>query len=128
MRESKLFHFREKPFMNPIRPHSPPSIIRIWMVFGVIIIALLGGSIWLRRSMQRFYQPQEPALPVLATTRSDFTATERDGMQVRWKDLRGKVVICAYLYTVCPHGCAAVVGQMPHGGFSRETGSSFGIS
>jgi cytochrome oxidase Cu insertion factor (SCO1/SenC/PrrC family) len=46
------------------------------------------------------------------TITGDLAATERTGKIVRLSELRGKVTVCAYVYTVCPHGCAAVVGEM----------------
>ena len=49
---------------------------------------------------------------MLATISADLSATERSGQTVKLSDLKGKVTVCAYLYTICPHGCAAVVSAM----------------
>lgn len=54
----------------------------------------------------------KPRLPEIHEVTVDLEATERDGRTVRFSDLRGKVVVCAYIYTVCPHGCAAVMEEM----------------
>ena len=51
-------------------------------------------------------------IPVRNTITGDLSATERSGKVVRLTELRGKVTLCAYVYTVCPHGCAAVIGEM----------------
>lgn len=51
-------------------------------------------------------------LPVFGRVDRELAATERDGQLKQLSTLRGKVFTCAYLYTVCPHGCAAVMGQM----------------
>jgi cytochrome oxidase Cu insertion factor (SCO1/SenC/PrrC family) len=98
--------------MSPPAASVPPSALRFWLLFGVIIVALLGGSYWLHRSLAKVAGVMEPALPVLAVTPANFTALERSGREVRWGDLRGKVVVCSSLYTVCPHGCAAVNVEM----------------
>lgn len=55
--------------------------------------------------------PQKP-LPVVAQIQGDLEVTERSGQKVKLSALRGKVTVMACLYTVCPHGCAAVVDAM----------------
>ena len=57
-------------------------------------------------------EPHPPTLPVLAKISEDLEAVERSGKTERLSSLRGKVFTCAYLYTVCPHGCSAVMNQM----------------
>ncbi|SKB01767.1 SCO1/SenC [Prosthecobacter debontii] len=52
------------------------------------------------------------SLPIFTTIEEDFIAVERSGQTVHIASLRGSVCAFAYLYTVCPHGCAAVVGEM----------------
>ena len=55
-----------------------------------------------------------PALPVFTTITQDLKAAECQGGPTSLSSLRGKVFTCAYLYTLCPHGCSAVMGQMSH--------------
>lgn len=55
--------------------------------------------------------PSTP-LPIVAQIKGDLEATERMGQTVKLSALRGKVTVMACLYTVCPHGCAAIVAQM----------------
>ncbi len=88
------------------------NIVRIWTMTGLACVALVGGSWFLHKSLHRATFHHQPPPPVLWDTNAEFVATERSGREVRWADLRGKVVVCASLYTVCPHGCAAVVGEM----------------
>lgn len=87
-------------------------IVRIWAMVGLACVALVCGSFYLHQSLHRMAERREPAPPALWTTSAGFTATERNGRQLHWGDLRGKVVVCASLYTVCPHGCAAVIAGM----------------
>lgn len=72
------------------------------LVFGVIVGA---------NALFENTRPSTP-LPIIATVKGDLIATERSGRTVKFSDLKGKVVVCAYLYTVCPHGCAAITAQM----------------
>lgn len=88
------------------------SAARFWIIFGIIIAALLTGSTLLHRSLRRFAMRGENPLPFLARADAPFSAIERSGGKVQWNDLRGRVVVCASLYTVCPHGCAAVNAEM----------------
>jgi cytochrome oxidase Cu insertion factor (SCO1/SenC/PrrC family) len=91
-------------------PSLPGSAPRIWLIaFGVIAL-ILSGSLYL--SSQLKHNLPRPALPVYSVIRHDLEATERSGQPVHFSDLKGKVLTCAYIYTVCPHGCAAVIGQM----------------
>ena len=84
----------------------PPSFGRILLIIAVALI----GVLFLGRQMMRSL-PQAP-LPVIAQTTGALQVTERDGRTVKLADLRGKVTVMACLYTVCPHGCAAIVEQM----------------
>lgn len=77
----------------------------IGVIIGLLALLVLAGRLIDRgRTVGR--------LPVYSRISDDLVATNRDGTEVRISALRGKVFTCAYLYTVCPHGCAAVVGQM----------------
>ena len=94
--------------MNPDSVNSPA--LKAVLIFGGLAVFLVIASILfgvvLDHTMPR------AKLPVFATITHDLEATERSGKPVRMADLRGKVFTCAYLYTVCPHGCTAVIGQM----------------
>lgn len=107
------------PHDHPPAPFSP---VRFWLVVGGVIVVVLGLSALLTRHF-RSLQPRAE-LPVYREIPGDLTATERSGATVRFSDLRGKVVVAAYLYTQCPHGCAAITGQFQqllreHGGDPR---------
>ncbi len=96
------------------------SGMRLWFIIAGACVLGIGGSLlgarWLDATMPR----QAP--PVLSVVTGDIATTERNGQVVRLSELRGKVVVCSYLYTVCPHGCAAVVAQMQklHRTFGRR--------
>lgn len=92
---------------EPLPPFSP---LRFWggmigVIIGMLALLVMAG---------RLIDKRRPVgqLPVYSRIAGDLVATNRDGSEVRLSALRGKVFTCAYLYTVCPHGCAAVVGQM----------------
>ena len=74
------------------------------------MLLAVGAGYAFNLSMKRTVLKRE--IPVRETISGDLTATERTGKIVRLSELRGKVVVAAYVYTVCPHGCAAVVGEM----------------
>lgn len=86
------------------------SATRFWVVMAGIIAVCFT----LISAYGRFLDRALPKakLPVLAPAYPDVVLTERSGRAVHLGDLRGKVVVLACIYTVCPHGCAAVVGEM----------------
>jgi len=77
----------------------------------VVCIVAIAGSISLKSYLHRHFHP-EKSLPILAHITNDLEAVERSGTIVNTSTLRGKVCVIAYIYTVCPHGCAAVIGEM----------------
>lgn len=91
-------------------PSAPATQWRglVWLV--AIIALLILGSIQFGKLLDR--TSPKPRLPIYGTVTQDLEAAERDGSTKKLSALRGKVFTCAYLYTVCPHGCAAVMGQM----------------
>ena len=96
---------------------QPPSTLRAGMTSGkVLCFALIACALGnLSHRLWQTLSPTEhlePTLPALARITQGVEATERNGTQVNLNTLRGKVFTCAYLYTVCPHGCSAVVNQM----------------
>jgi cytochrome oxidase Cu insertion factor (SCO1/SenC/PrrC family) len=92
---------------------TPPADfnpVRFWLLMGGVIVLVIGMSIAYSRFLQTVLPKAE--LPIFATVKSDLEATERSGKAVRFSDLKGKVIVAAYLYTQCPHGCAAVTAQL----------------
>ena len=88
--------------------------------FGVV---LTGGVLGLGALYGKLVQTSlnGPAPKVHAILDGEVTLMERSGQTVRMAQLQGKVVVMAHLYTVCHHGCAAVLAEMhalkqAHGG------------
>lgn len=94
------------------RPEAgvPFSPARFWLVMAGIIAVVVVLITFYGRIVDRVLP--KPKLPVLAQAYDDVALTERSGRTVHLADLRGKVAVLACIYTVCPHGCAAVVGEM----------------
>lgn len=97
--------------MNPPSRKAPARAPR-WLVPMIIGAALLAVCFQLLLPRLLPKQPRARELPPRGTIEADVELTDRTGKRARMLDLRGKVVACAYLYTVCPHGCAAVAGEM----------------
>lgn len=95
-------------------PASPPQTSHAPFWFGVAFCCLLivSGSLLVSRSLKVRHPAAGSSLPRLCQVTGDLEATHRTGRTVRLSSLRGKVHTVAYLYTVCPHGCAAVIGEM----------------
>ena len=91
--------------------HASPGFnpVRFWLLMGGVIVLVVGLSVAYSRFLQTVLPKAD--LPIFATVKSDLEATERSGKAVRFSDLKGKVIVAAYLYTQCPHGCAAVAIQ-----------------
>lgn len=103
--------------MSPPDPVVPPPAApspggKGWIGMLIGIVGALVAVLYLGR-MAVSTLPKPP-LPVLAPAwTGSLTLTERDGKPRTLPDLLvGKVTVCASLYTVCPHGCAAVVAEM----------------
>ena len=85
---------------------STGSWVRIGLGIGMALVGVLLLGHYARQALPK------PPLPVVAQIHGDLEVTERSGQTVKLSALRGKVTVMACLYTVCPHGCAAVVAQM----------------
>jgi cytochrome oxidase Cu insertion factor (SCO1/SenC/PrrC family) len=100
--------------MSQTAPTGPQpthaSTARFWVFIATACALAVAGSLSLDRLLEAAVPHRAP--PVYTTIASDLVGTERSGREVRVSELKGKVMACAYLYTVCPHGCAAVVQQM----------------
>lgn len=98
---------------SPASPAPRPSLrslVVFWSVIVFIVLAIIAGSLTLRQSLRR--SVPDPPPPDLGALSLDLEAVERTGVPVKASSLSGKVRIYAHLYTVCPHGCAAVVAEM----------------
>lgn len=82
-----------------------------WSVVTVFCLAILALSVMASR-MARPATDMRSAPPKHFRISGDLEAIERNGRTVSMSSLAGKVRTVAYLYTVCPHGCAAVIGEM----------------
>lgn len=98
--------------MNHAGPDSTFSPLRFWLIIGAICISVITAAVFYNGMLSRRFHPAENTPNVYHTITGDLEATERSGKTVRMSDLKGKVYVCAYVYTVCPHGCAAVIGEM----------------
>ena len=54
---------------------------------------------------------EEERLPTIGAA-ADFTLTSQDGAPVALRDLRGKVVAVAFIYTSCPDACPMLTDKM----------------
>jgi cytochrome oxidase Cu insertion factor (SCO1/SenC/PrrC family) len=88
----------------------PPTRIHAAIWISIAIVVLVAGSLGFNQLLERTLP--KPKLPILTTIKGDLDAIERSGQKVKFSDLRGKVTVCAFIYTICPHGCAAVMGEM----------------
>lgn len=95
----------------PTAPPPPRSAPR-WLILAILAATGLavGFNAWVRKTAPR--QEIASEIPIRSTIKKDITLTERNGQSVNFLDLKGKVVLVSYVYTVCPHGCAAVIGEM----------------
>lgn len=98
--------------MKSLHETSQPEFrpVRFWLLTSGGIVLIVALSLLAGKFLD-VALPKQP-LPVLCTVKNDLEATERSGKAVRFSDLKGKVVVAAYLYTQCPHGCAAVTAQL----------------
>lgn len=120
---------------DPALDSKPPSIrytsagadhrvsTGTWVRITLCIGLAIAGSLFFGRVVNQTL-PQKP-LPVVAQIEGDLEVTERGGQMVKLSALRGKVTVMACLYTVCPHGCAAVVAQMQKLNAAHRTRSDF---
>lgn len=85
---------------------STGAWLRMALGIGTAVAAVLLLGHYARQAL-----PQKP-IPIITQIQNDLEVIERSGRPVKLSALRGKVTVMACLYTVCPHGCAAVVAQM----------------
>lgn len=83
-----------------------------WTAVAALCLTIVVGATIFSRALSHKFPPSQSPLPHLHTVAFDLEATERTGRRVRMSELKGKVHTIAYLYTVCPHGCAAIISEM----------------
>ena len=98
---------------------STGTWVRIVLGIG---LAIAGSLFFGRVQQERLAQGQADSVALI---KGDLEVIERGGQAVKLSALRGKVTIMACLYTVCPHGCAAVVVQMQKLNAEHRTRSDF---
>jgi cytochrome oxidase Cu insertion factor (SCO1/SenC/PrrC family) len=94
---------------------QPPSRINPWTVWVPIILIVLGSVVFYNyltyvQLQQQGESGERP--PFIHRAEGDLILTERDGREVRLSELRGKVILAAWVFTRCPRGCAGVVAKM----------------
>ena len=87
----------------------------------VLILALLASPTLVQAHEAADEENQR--LPALGTA-PDFALISQDGKEVTLKDLRGKVVAVAFIYTWCPDVCPMLTDKMAR--VQDELGQDFG--
>ncbi|TLD69181.1 SCO family protein [Phragmitibacter flavus] len=90
---------------------APFNPWRFWFIIGGICALVIAASMASTKLMRSKSASARPLLRYHQIP-PNLEATERSGGPVNIASLNGKVRIFAYIYTICPHGCAAVIGEM----------------
>ena len=108
-------------------PTDPKPTISPWTIWVPIILMALGVVVAFNWLFTISTQDKEKQLPKLARLEKDLELTESSGQQVHLADLKGKVLLAAYLYVDCPMGCSTVVSMMDelHDKFGNDPGLHF---
>jgi len=93
-------------------PKKRANGVPFWILLALFITLIAAGSWVLNHSLGEFRPVNAAPLPILGVVSEPFTAMERLGDEKSLSDLKGKVVVVAYAYSRCPHGCAGVAAQM----------------
>lgn len=87
--------------------------VKIYTVWGTIIIMVLGLVVWYNYIVAGSLEERaETRLPLIHRLEDNLILTERSGETVELAQLRGKVLVAAYVFTRCPRGCSGVVEEM----------------
>jgi protein SCO1 len=108
-------------------PSEPKPSISPWTIWVPIILIALGVVVAFNWIFTITTQAKQRELPKLSRLESDLELTERSGKQVHLADLKGKILLAAYIYVDCPMGCSTVVSMMDelHDKFGKEAGIHF---
>ena len=96
---------------------SEPTAPRInpWSIWIPIIIIVSGVVILYNYLVMQAMQKDKDRPPYFTRLEHNLKGlTERSGKKVELDDLRGKVILMAYVYTSCPRGCSMIVEEMKH--------------
>ena len=87
--------------------------INPWSLWIPIIIIVMGVVILYNYLVMQTMQKEKDRPAYFTRLEHNLKGlTERSGKQVELNDLRGKVILMAYVYTSCPRGCSMIVEEM----------------
>ena len=89
---------------------------------GLALLVLM--AFMLRPQGAAQFVSQELPLPTIAAA-PEFTLTSQDGAQVALADLRGKVVVVTFIYTLCTNTCPVLTPMMSF--VQDQLGADFGV-
>lgn len=89
-----------------------PSHVKIYTVWGTIIIMILGLVVWYNYLVAGSLDNRADRPPLIHRLEANLILTERSGETVELAQLRGKVLVASYVFTRCPRGCSGVVEEM----------------
>ncbi|MBE7496744.1 MAG: SCO family protein [Verrucomicrobiaceae bacterium] len=103
-------------------PPPPKAPLNPWSIWIPIIIAALGLVVcynWLISLQQKEHERQKAAAagqpsrpPIMTRLTDDLELVERSGKTVHLAELKGKILVAAWVFTRCSRGCSAVTAQM----------------
>lgn len=94
---------------------STEKRINPWSIWIPIIIIVLGVVVLYNYLVMQTMQREKDRPAYFTRLEHNLKGlTERSGKQVELNDLRGKVILMAYVYTSCPRGCSMIVEEMKH--------------
>ncbi|MDE0683771.1 MAG: SCO family protein [Candidatus Poribacteria bacterium] len=79
----------------------------IWVMLGVIIIAIAGINLW-----SAFDTKPEVLPEVVEVSVPDFSLTNQQGEPLGLSDMAGKIWIADFIFTNCPTICPAMTQEM----------------
>ena len=96
---------------------SPPTEKQInpWSLWVPIILIVMGVVVLYNYLVLETMRKDKDRPPYFTRLEHNLQGlTERSGKQVQLDDLRGKVILMAYVYTSCPRGCSMIVEEIKH--------------
>ena len=85
----------------------------IWVMLGVIIIAIAGINLWSAFDTKLEGSPDLPKLVEARVPRvPDFSLTNQQGQPLSLSDMVGKIWVADFIFTNCPTICPAMTQEM----------------